>query len=120
MIVKLEFVGSPAEVKDVERLKAACESLEFISILRPGDAVLLDSKPGEPPRVAYFNRRIFHSTLEAVFVFEIGVGKAEVSLVEWRTRLSEFVIRKSAILHQPQVFADQLAQFVYDLNRGKR
>ena len=112
MKVTIEVLGDTQE-DDLGVLEELVSFRGFDDIL-PGDGFVLSEKDGEPPRIAYLNRRIFRPSPKFhKLIFEVGEQKPAVKFdpLMLRAELQEFVIRKSAVFARPEIAARELTDF---------
>lgn len=119
MKTHIELVGTPLD-GDKGKLADILATLSIADVA-PGDAFDLGKPdPTGPSRIAYLNRRFFNADKTVTFIFEIGFAPEKLSLKEWHVKLREFLTRKSAIMHMTDMFAAQLAEFVFAQSYGRK
>jgi hypothetical protein len=114
MKTKIEVLGEISEI-ELERLHEKVRQCSW-SDLVPGDGVVIAEKEGQPPRIAYLNRRIHVRTDEmfAKLIFEVGVAQRSPRRFDKQklfADLQEFVVKKSAAFSRPDMAAKELANF---------
>lgn len=93
----------------------------------PGDGVVIAQHEGQPPKIAYLNRRI-HVNANGVkykLIFEVGapsqrqVEEIEIDQQDLFNKLREFAIRKSAAFNRPDTAARELVNFFTTYIQGE-
>lgn len=122
MKTKIEIIG---DVTDAERgwLDGTVRSKSWSDFV-PGDGVVISQKDGEPPRIAYLNRRIHVNAggVACKLIFEVGVQKqvkeVQIDKQELFNKLHDFAIRKSAAFNRPETAARELVNFFVNYVQG--
>jgi hypothetical protein len=113
MKVTIEVLGDTQE-NDLAVLEELVSFRGFDDIL-PGDGFVLEEKEGQPPRIAYLNRRLFRPSPKFhKLIFEVGEPQRPTVKLDpqaLRAELQEFVIRKSAAFARPEIAAKELTDF---------
>lgn len=84
--------------------------------LVPGDGFVVSQVDGQPPKIAYLNRRIHLLSAEAQYklIFEVGIPVQrgpKLNKEKLFKELQDFVVRKSAVFTRPDMAARELTNF---------